>query len=54
MNGWIKVVVVMFCFTFDMKIMNFLLKLYIYEYLKFLIFIMMIYLSSSSSTVAFL
>lgn len=29
MNGWIKVVVVMFCFTFDMKIMNFLLKLYI-------------------------
>lgn len=44
MYEWIKVVVVICCFTFDMEIMDFFTQVILYEYLKFMNFIMMIYL----------
>jgi len=44
MYGWIKVVVVMCCFTFDMKIMDFFTEVILYEYLKSLNFITMLFL----------
>jgi hypothetical protein len=44
MYGWIKAVVVMCCFTFYMEIMDFFTQVILYEYLKFVNFILMIYL----------